>query len=186
MRPKNEAMRIGVEAGVGECLDASSIGLDFVLAGEIDLALHQQALATQQDRTGGIAGTGAGARGDGTEQDERHQRCVLLGGLERALQMVLRDMPDFVGNHAGQLAFAVGDDDQAGIDHDIATRRRKGVDDRIFCDGKDEVILGLLAAGDQAIAEVVDVVVQHRVVHHHVQRPHLPQHGGAVILCFLR
>jgi hypothetical protein len=44
----------------------------------------------------------------------------------------------------------------------------------------------LVAVGDQPVAEVVDVVVQQRIVHHHVQRTHLAQHRSAVILRFLR
>ncbi len=48
------------------------------------------------------------------------------------------------------------------------------------------MVLGLVGTGRQLVAEIVDVVVQQRVVHHHVQRAHLAQHRGAVVLCLLR
>ena len=173
---------VGVVARVGQGLDADAVGFDLVLAGEVDLPLHEQALATHQDRRRRVAGAASRTRGDGAQQHQGHQRRVLLRVLEGAVEMVLGDMADFMGDNACQLAFVAGDVDQARVHADIAARRRECVDLCVPHDEEREMVLRPVARGDETVAQVVDVLVEQGIVDGHVQRMHLAQHHGAVFV----
>ena len=66
-----------VETRIGQGLDAGAVGLDLVLAGEVDRALRDQPLAAGQHRHRRVAGIVGGARGKRAQQHQRHQWSIL-------------------------------------------------------------------------------------------------------------
>ena len=77
---------------------------------------------------------------------------------------MLRDVRDLVREHGGELGLALGEQDQAGVHADVAARQCERVDLRIGNGEELEVLLDVLRRGDQPMAELVQVVVDFRIV----------------------
>ena len=73
--------------------------------------------------------------------------------------MPLRHVRDLVREHRRELRFALREQDEAGVDADIAARQRERVDGRIGHGEELEVLPALGNGGDEAVPELVQVVV---------------------------
>ena len=98
---------------------------------------------------------------------------------------MLRDVRDLVREHGGELGLALGEQDQAGVHADVAARQCERVDLRIGNAEELEVLLDVLRRGDQPMAELVEVVVDFRIVDVGAVRPELADDRLAE-LAFLR
>ena len=66
--------------------------------------------------------------------------------------------------HARELGLVLREQDEAGVDADVAARQREGVDLRVGHREELEVLLGVVRRGHQAVAELVQVVVDFRIL----------------------
>jgi hypothetical protein len=64
------------------------------------------------------------------ERGERHQQRALLV-LEEARHVVLRHVRDLVREHARELGLVLREQDEAGVDADVAAGHRERVDRRV-------------------------------------------------------
>jgi len=76
---------------------------------------------------------------------------------DHARDVVLGDVGDFVGHHAGQLGFALCGKQQTGVHADVAARHGEGVDAGIVDDEEIEFALVARADRDQLVAELVEI-----------------------------
>ena len=123
--------RLRVVAAAGQRADADAVGFGFVAAGVVDLALHHQPLRrTHRRHRGVVAGAAVGRLRDRDRAEHRQQDrdAVALRPLHRPQHVRLGDMGDFVRQHRGDFVLAVGRQDQAGVDRDIAAQRRERID----------------------------------------------------------
>ncbi len=114
------------------------------------------------------------------EHDGREHGCgreqAGVGLVDHAAhQVALRDVRRLVREHARELVLVGGREEQAAVDHDESARHREGVDDRIAHHGVVELMLSLLGAAREAVAELLDVVGDLRVLEHDPLRAHLPR-----------
>ncbi len=108
-------------------------------------------------------GTGA-RRGDGQrERGQRVEQRALLPG-EQARHVMLRHVRDFVREHGRELGLALREEDETGVDADVAAGQRERVDGRIADREELEVLAAVGHRGDEAMAELVQVVVDFGVV----------------------
>ena len=112
----------------------------------------------------------AGARGEHRERErgERHQQVVLLA-LQHARDVALRDVRDLVREHARELGLVLREQDEAGVDADVAARQRERVDRVVGHREELEVLARVARCGDEPAAELVQVVVDLGIVE--VRRP---------------
>ena len=82
-------------------------------------------------------------------------RCLAWGNVR-----------DLVRQHAGQLVFVARGFDEAGVYADVAAGKRKRVDRRILDDEEAETVSVFVGLGRHAAADVVDVLVDERIVDH--------------------
>ncbi len=110
----------------------------------------------------------------------------LLHVLERAQQVLLRDVRDLVREHGRELVLARHVDDQSRIRRDVAAGNRERVDLVVAHDEERERQVRPVAVGDELVAERVDVFVEQRIVEHVAVGAQLVQHAGAVFALVLR
>jgi hypothetical protein len=77
---------------------------------------------------------------------------------------MLRDVRDFVRKHGSELRLALCKQNQPGVHADVAARQRECVDLRVRNAEELEILLDVLRRGDEAVAELVQVVVDFRIV----------------------
>ena len=119
-----------------------------------------------------------GRRNGQRERRQRVQQRALLA-RERARHVVLRHVRDFVRQHRRELGLALRQQDETGVDADVAARQREGVD-RGIADGEElEVLTTLGHRGDEPMAELVQIVVDLRVVEIAARTANLPDDGLA-------
>ena len=127
--PEEIRHRHGIEPRRRQDADADAVRLALVRAREVDLLLGRQPLGRGHGADQRVARQAGGRADQDGRQHGRHRREVGAAGvLDRARDVALRDVGDLVREHAGELAFAAGRGDQAGIDADEAARQREGVD----------------------------------------------------------
>ena len=170
-----------IEAGCHQSLEADAVGLVFVFAGEVELLLHGQRLRA---RDGGLHAVGAarasrarGQHGEG-EPRERHQHGALLI-VDHPRHVPLRDVRHLVGEHARELGLVLREEDETGVDTDVAAREGEGVDGVVGNREELEVLLGIAGGHDQAKSELVQVVVDLRVLQVPPLGADLAHHGLA-------
>ena len=119
---------VRIEAGGGEEAHADAIGLVFVGAREVDLLLHGRALRHGDAAERGVARAGGRADQDRRENG-RHGRDALAALRANAPRDVpLRDVRDFVRQHAGELRFVARGEHQPVVHADEAAGQRERVD----------------------------------------------------------
>ena len=94
---------------------------------------------------------------------QRQQHRVLLVG-DHARHVPLRDVRDFVREHACELRLVLREQDETGVDADVAAGQRKGVDLRVGHREELEVLLGVVRRRHEPVPELVQVVVDLRVL----------------------
>jgi hypothetical protein len=77
----------------------------------------------------------------------------------------LRDVCGFVRQHRSEFGLVLGGQNQAGVHADETTGHGEGVDGRIVDDEKSEVLLRIVAARHQPLAQRLDVFADLRIVH---------------------
>ncbi len=167
--------RRDVEAGGLETLKADAVGFLLVLTGEVDLHLNCQALGRCDRGLGCLAAARAvRTRGENRRRerrDRREHRVPLISN--RARDVVLSDVGDFVGEHRSELRLGLSQENEAGVDADIPSRQRKRVD-AVVGDGEEFEVEGRSGnRGHQAVAELVQVTVDLGVVHVPAGEPNL-------------
>ena len=120
---------VGVEAGAGEVADADAIGLHLIVAREIDLLLHREALGGRDAALQRLAAAD-GAEQDGREDGGGGGQALLALRADLARDVVLRDVRDFVRHDARQLRLGGGREHQALVQEDEAAGHGEGVDRR--------------------------------------------------------
>ena len=167
-----------VKAGAGECLHADTVGLALEIPAVRQLFLHRHAradLCGGQCRIGAAAGAGHQDRSQDAADGQQLVHALLL---QLAGNVTLADVGHFVADDAGELRFALGRQQQAGMHADIAAGHGKGVDLAVV-DGKQGVVLGRVrAGGGQPAGQPVEVVVQLGVTQHGLLGPQ-PDHALA-------
>ncbi len=93
--------------------------------------------------------------------------------FDRARDMVLRDVRDFVREHARELGFGLGEQDEPGVDADEAAGQRERVDLRIRHAEELEVLLDVRRRRDEPVSELVQVVVDLGIIDVAAARAHL-------------
>ena len=99
--------------------------------------------------------------------------------------MPLRDVADFMGQHAGQLGFARGAEDQADIRADESAGHRKRVDARVAHREECQPVLSVLRFDADARAECLQILVGFRILQQLVLVPQVAQHHAADLEFFL-
>ena len=99
--------------------------------------------------------------------------------------MVLGDVGDFVREHRSELRLGLGQENEAGVDADVSPGQRKCVDVVVGNAEKFEVEGGAGNRRHQAVAELVEITVDLRIVHVPAGRANLPDDRLAE-LAFLR
>ena len=159
--------RVRVEAAIGQGADADAVGLGLVVAGVVDLPLLQQAQAGHHRGRGRVAGGIAAGllRGDDrAEGGEQDRQAVALRPLGATQHVLLGDMGNFVGQHAGHLIFAVGGQHQSRVHADVAAEGGEGVDLAVAQHEEGEALLRAVAGRDQALADIAQPAVEQRIV----------------------
>ena len=175
--------RLRVEAGVGEDLEAHPVGLAFVVAREAQLARQCRRLADRQRGVGALAAAGRQQRQQ--HRGQRDHRGVALA-RQRACQMALLHVADFVAQHRGQFRFALRGEDQPGVHADEAAGQRKGVDRRVAQDEELEVDVARSASRDQLETQPVDVVDGLRIVEVIRAAPDVFEHDLLAVLALVQ
>ncbi|MNV31046.1 hypothetical protein D3C71_1223350 [compost metagenome] len=176
--------RIHVVAAAGECADAQAVGLGFVGAGVVDLALLHQPHAGGDRGHGGVAGGVAAGllRGDHCRQHAQQDRnLVALGAFHPAQHMLLGDVGDFVGQHRGHFVLALGSQHQARVDPDIAAESGKGVDLPVLEHEEGVGLTRLGTVGAQPGAHGLQPVIDQRVIEQIAVVAQFAQHHPAVL-----
>jgi hypothetical protein len=167
-----------IESAGDQGLDADAVGLGFVMAREVDLALHGARL---HGGDGGDARIGAavGAQDDRAQHggDGRHGHALLV--FQRPRQVALRDVRNFVAEHGGQFVLGLGGQDQAAVHADVAARAGERVQRRVRDDEEIEAALRIAAVAAQALADTLQVAVDERVVQHRHALAHLAHEADA-------
>ena len=123
---RRHALRI--EAGAREDAEADAIGFGFVRAREADLLLDREALRRRHAGHRRVAAASGCADEDGGEhRRSRHQARAALR-RDAACDVSLRDVRDFVREHARELALVLRFEQQPAVDADEAAGQREGVD----------------------------------------------------------
>ncbi len=166
LQPAEERLQAApVEAGVHQGDEADAIGLALGVAREVELLLDRGRLPTHDRGLRQVAARrSAGARREYRQQQradlDRHG--VLLRG-QHARDVTLRDVADFVCDHARQLGLRLGRDDEARMDADEAAGQRERVEHRIAHEEEAEVDRARRADRNQLVAELVQVFGRFRV-----------------------
>ena len=95
--------------------------------------------------------------------------------------MALADVGDLVGDDAGDLRLVFRGEHEAGVDADVAAQRRERVDVAFAEHEEGEVTARRATGGREAIAHVLQPLVDQRIVEHHAHAPQFVQHVGAVL-----
>ena len=77
---------------------------------------------------------------------------------EHARDMALRDVRDLVREHARELGLVLREQDEAGVDADVAARQRERIDRGVGHREELEVLARVARGGDEPAAELVQVV----------------------------
>ena len=88
-------------------------------------------------------------------------------------------------DHAGEFRFVLREHDEPGVDADVTAGQRERVDLRVGHREELEVLLGIGGRVDEAVAELVQVVVDFRIVEIAARRADLA-HDGLADLALLR
>ena len=108
----------------------------------------------------GIGARSQYAHGHGNQH--RHRILFFLGNL--AGQVVLRDMADFVRNHAGQFRFRLCRQNRSRIDADVAAKHSECID-CIVADGKEIKPARRITAGfNQTTPQAIQVIADFRIL----------------------
>ena len=108
----------------------------------------------------------------GSERRERRKHRIPLIS-DRARDVVLGDVGDFVREHRGKLRLGLSQKNEAGVDPDKSSGQRERVD-VVVGDGKEfEVEARAGNRGHQPIAELVQVAVDLGIVHVSARQPEL-------------
>ena len=174
-----------IETGIVQRADTDAIRFELIAAGEVDLALQRRSLG---NRHAGLDGLGA-ASGNARYQRAQHQRrgdnALPLVCVDRARDVALRDVRDFVRQHAGELVLVARGLDQAGVHTDVAAGQGEGVDARIVDDEELEAVVSVVGLRGNAHADFVDVFGDDGVFDHLSALPDL-RHDGPTETLFLR
>ena len=84
--------------------------------------------------------------------------------VDRAREVVLRDVRDFVREHACELGFGLREQDEPGVDADEPAGQRERVDLRVGHAEELEVLLDVRRRGDEPVPELVQVIVDLGIV----------------------
>jgi hypothetical protein len=131
---------VGIVSGLHQGVDSPIVGF-----------LLEAALITKLVRDRGRVGADHRRRAClSAQQYRRDQRAqylesLTLGVLDHLGQVVLRDMCDLVRHHGGQLRLVLGCHQQAGVQHDVASRHREGIEIRAANQIETERVLRLVA-----------------------------------------
>ena len=112
-----------VVPAAGEGADANAIRFRFIVPGVVDLALLHQAHAAHHGSLGGIVAGGATGLLCGDDRPKRGQQdrqALALGLFHTAQDVLLGDVGDLVGQHAGHLVLTTGCKHQARVHADVA------------------------------------------------------------------
>ena len=136
---------VRIEAGGGEEADADAVGFVFVGAREVDLLLHGRALRHGDAAQRGVARAGGRA-------DRMAARMAAIGRdalaalrADAARDVPLRDVRDFVRQHAGELRFVARGEHQPVVHADEAAGQREGVDGAVAHEEEVEALRGIAA-----------------------------------------
>ncbi len=154
--------RVRVEAGLLQQVDADAVCFFFMLAGEVELALHHAALRADD---AGLRRIGIAACSQDGDRDSGHRRqgVIFLSG-HHARQMMLGDVRDLVAQYGCEFRFALCQQDQSRVDADESAGHGEGVDRAIIDHEEFEGFAGLAAVGDQPAAKAVQVIGDLRIV----------------------
>jgi hypothetical protein len=157
-------------AGAGERQDADAVGFVLVAAGVVDLALLHQRHAADDGRLGGIAAAVAACalrHRDRAERGQQDRDGILLLALDRAHDVALGHVGDFVRHHRRHFVLAGRRQHQAGVHADVAAEGGEGVDVARAHPEKGEVQLRALADAGEALAQRRQILVEQRVFQQH-------------------
>jgi hypothetical protein len=151
----------GVIAGISHGLDADAIGLVLVGTRVADLPLVAHGL-TQRQRADDHVRVG-GAGDDGCNHAEPGGNVGNFGVLSRTCQVPLRDVRQLVTHDAGHFAFAIGREQQAGVEADVTAGHRECVDAGVVDHEEGQFGRSRRAVGGQAPTHRRNVVGQLRI-----------------------
>ncbi|MOA19710.1 hypothetical protein D3C78_1401130 [compost metagenome] len=98
--------------------------------------------------------------------------------------MALGHVGDFVGQHRGELALAVGVEEQPGVHLDPAPQEGGRVDAGIVDEEEGKRETYPIGVGEQALTEIIDILAQHGIIDDGQARPG-ETHEGIAIAHFL-
>jgi hypothetical protein len=175
------------EAGAVQQLQAHPVRLALVLARVVELVLDLQRARARHGRFGDLAALVPAARRE-DRQRERRERGELHAALavEHARLVVLQDVPDLVGEHARELRFVVGEQEQGAVHADVAAGKREGVDGVVAHHEEIDRRVWAVRGGEQPRAHRVDVIRDLGVVDVIGVRPHVAHDAVADGLLLLR
>ena len=180
--------RVDVEARGVEALEADAIGFVLVLAGEVDLRLDRERLARGDRRGRGLSRRRrAGAR----RRDRQRRARRACTGARSSPSPAARAMWRCVTCVISCASTAASSDSvcvsrmRPGVDADIAARQRERVDRGVGHREELELLPALRNGGDEPMAELVQVVVDFRVLEVSARGADLPDDHLADLV-FLR
>ena len=154
-----------VEAGVDQRGEADAVGLALGVARKVELLLQRCGLAAEDRRLREVAARrAAGARREDREQqcaDLDRQRVLLVA--QHAGDVPLRDVADFVCEHAGEFGLGLRPQDEPAVYPDEPAWQREGVHHRIADDEELEVLRARRAERNELVAQAVDVFGRLRI-----------------------
>ena len=154
--------RTDIETGLLQGIETDPIGFALEIARISQLRLHLKGLGASQG-AGGRLPVGARRQERQRHRDHRDHGGTLPCGYA-ARNMLLRQMPQFVGHHAGHFGFTLRRQQQAGIDADEASQHRKRVDGRILHHEKLHLEPGFRTRCDQLRTQFLDIGLELGIV----------------------
>ena len=142
--------RVRIESSVRQHADADAVGFVLVFARESDLRLRSESLRCA-DRAHRCVGAGAA---DSAEQDRRQYRGRRYQArarlrLDAARNVPLRDVRDFVRQHARELAFILCFEQEPRVDADITAGQCERIDRGVANHEEVEIVVAFLREARQ-------------------------------------
>ena len=159
---EEQGHRAHVESGFLQHVESDAVGLAFEIARVSQLRLHLERLRASRRARGHLAvrTRREDRQGQGDHRDDRGA----LPRADAARDVVLRQMGDFMSEHAGNLGFALRRGDEPRIDADIAAQHGERIDGWIAHDEEFNFHPGVGPGRDQAPAEFGHVGREFRIV----------------------